>query len=82
MSSFDLNRPVKYIFFVSIMNFILQQGKKLFSKSVRTLVLLIVGNRSFLILIKAVVKHLQVFLFRISTFGKLAYISVPLYILL
>ena len=33
-----------------------------------------------MILIKVVMKHLQVFLSRISKFGRLAYISVPIYL--
>ena len=40
---------------------------------------LLISKGSFIILIKAVTKQLQVFLSRILKFGRLAYISVPLY---
>ena len=56
------------------MNFIVAGQEMVFKVSD-----LLINNRSFIILIKAVMKHLQVFLSRKSKFGRLAYISVALY---
>ena len=59
----------------------LQHGKKLFSKSVRTLLVNQYSNWSFFISIKAIEKYLQAFWSRLSKFGRLVAIYINFHLI-